>query len=123
MILIKVSVGVILNEKKTQVFLTKRKFNKDFGGLWEFPGGKIEKNENAIEALTRELNEELGILVKRANLLINITHHYLHQNVNLYCFNINQYYGKLTLNEGQKGRWIEIPNLTQKKCQLQMKGL
>lgn len=55
-----VAVGVILNEGR-QILLARRPDDKHQGGLWEFPGGKIEAGESTPEALVRELAEELGL--------------------------------------------------------------
>ncbi len=77
-----VAVGVILRSDG-KVLLTKRPLAKDQGGFWEFPGGKLEEGENYLDALKRELKEEVGIShilasswitrrVKRLNKLIII---------------------------------------------------
>jgi len=50
-----------------KVLLQKRPENKSMGGLWEFPGGKVEPGERPVAALARELNEELGITASPAN--------------------------------------------------------
>lgn len=47
-----------------RVLVAQRAASKEMGGLWEFPGGKVEDGERPEEALIRELREELGILVK-----------------------------------------------------------
>lgn len=60
---IKVSMGIIINANK-EIFIARRPLNKNFGGLWEFPGGKIEEGESPEEALQRELKEELNIEVE-----------------------------------------------------------
>ena len=48
------------------VLLAERPAGKPWSGYWEFPGGKVEANETPLEALKRELKEELGIVVQRA---------------------------------------------------------
>jgi 8-oxo-dGTP diphosphatase len=49
-----------------RVLIAQRPQNKALGGLWEFPGGKVEENERPEQSLIRELNEELGITVEEA---------------------------------------------------------
>jgi len=71
---IKVVCGI--NWKDGKVLIAKRKQEKSLGGYWEFPGGKIEQNEAPIDALKRELVEELGLDVS------NI--HYFGQNIHEY---------------------------------------
>lgn len=53
--------GLILSNKK--ILIAKRPAHKHHGGLWEFPGGKVENNESLKEALVRELKEEMDIFV------------------------------------------------------------
>lgn len=55
-------VGAII-ERNGSVFAARRNAERSAGGLWEFPGGKIEPGESPEEALTRELEEELGVAV------------------------------------------------------------
>jgi 8-oxo-dGTP diphosphatase len=52
-----------LIKKGNQFLITRRKLNKSLGGYWEFPGGKIEGSESDIEALNREIKEELGMKI------------------------------------------------------------
>ena len=59
-------VAATLIDRDGQVFLQKRPENRVHGGLWEFPGGKIEATEKAADALARELEEELGIAIDLA---------------------------------------------------------
>ena len=58
------------------VLIAKRPLDKHQGGLWEFPGGKVEEGETAEAALARELAEELGIAVIAARPLIQVRHDY-----------------------------------------------
>mgnify|MGYP006266011559 FL=1 len=59
-------VAVALIDPDGRVLLAQRPEGKAMAGLWEFPGGKIEKDETPEAALIRELAEELGIAVKEA---------------------------------------------------------
>jgi 8-oxo-dGTP diphosphatase len=57
----KIIVAAALLNEKAQVLVQRRPQGKDMAGLWEFPGGKVERNERLEEALSRELLEELDI--------------------------------------------------------------
>ena len=50
----------VLRDAQGHILLAQRPVDKHLGGLWEFPGGKCESNESAVDALSRELHEELG---------------------------------------------------------------
>ena len=52
---------IALIDDENQILIGKRPFGKTFENLWEFPGGKIEKNETAIQSIIREVKEETGI--------------------------------------------------------------
>ena len=69
--IVHVAVGVIFDNKGS-VLLAKRAKHQHQGDLWEFPGGKVEKNEDAKQALVRELNEELGIIVTSSKPFLEI---------------------------------------------------
>lgn len=56
-------VAVALTDAQGRVLIAQRPFDKEHGGLWEFPGGKIEPGESPEAALVRELREELGATV------------------------------------------------------------
>ena len=55
--------GIIQNSQQ-KILIARRPLEKSFGGLWEFPGGKIEEGESPEEALQRELREELNLEVE-----------------------------------------------------------
>ena len=60
--------AVALIDKDGRVLLSQRPLDKQLGGLWEFPGGKVEAGEGLAAGLVRELREELGINVQEADL-------------------------------------------------------
>ena len=60
---IRVSMGIIL-DSEGKILIAQRNLQKNFGGMWEFPGGKQEANESPEQALIRELKEELSIEVE-----------------------------------------------------------
>ncbi len=79
---IDVAIGILKRDGK--YFIQRRPANGLLGDLWEFPGGKIEKGESPVQALRRELKEELGINVKSQHHLMNIRHYYTQFRVNLH---------------------------------------
>lgn len=81
---IKVVCGIIWNDKK--VFIARRKPEKSLAGFWEFPGGKLEKEENPESALMRELNEELGMKVKVNSFFGSTIHHYSEFSIELEAY-------------------------------------
>ena len=105
-----VAVGVIVNSNN-QVLISKRAVNVHQGGLWEFPGGKVEPDEQISTALCRELNEELGIVVKSSSQLTTINHNYGDKSVCLHVYKILEFTGKPVGNEGQQIRWCDVSGL------------
>ena len=77
-----IGVGVIWNQQG-QILIDRRRPTGVLGGLWEFPGGKIEVGETVEECIKREIWEELGIVVKVGRHLITIAHTYTHLQVTL----------------------------------------
>jgi len=106
-----VAVGVIYNSDKDKVLITKRTDKQHLGGFWEFPGGKVESNENVLSALSRELFEELGIVVKSAEQLSIISHDYPNKKVLLDVWNIHEWSGEPVSRENQEITWSKIDNL------------
>lgn len=100
-----VVVGIVVGPTQN-ILISKRPSHKIKGGYWEFPGGKIEKNETPVEALGRELKEEVGIEVQASRLLFQHPHEYLEYNTLLEVFLVTKFLGEPTGLEGQEVRWI-----------------
>jgi 8-oxo-dGTP diphosphatase len=109
---IKVAVGVVPN-KQGHILLTKRHADSDHGGLWEFPGGKFESNEDGFMALQRELKEEINIHVHSANPFLCFSHAYEAYCVILDVFWVEAYDGAVSANEGQPMCWVAPKDLLQ----------
>jgi 8-oxo-dGTP diphosphatase len=105
-----VAVGVIKNAAG-EVLISRRGDSVHQGGLWEFPGGKIEKGETVIQALTRELREELNITVERAAPLIQINHDYGDLEVLLHVCTVEAFSGAVSALEGQPLQWVRAEKL------------
>ncbi len=71
---LQVCAAVLLQQGK--ILITQRPAEKQLGGYWEFPGGKIEADETPQQALLRELKEELDIAVNVGAQLTEVIHHY-----------------------------------------------
>ena len=74
---------------------------------WEFPGGKIEPGEDALAALQRELDEELGIRARIGRRVAQLQHHYANGNaVELHFFLVEQYEGEMQNRIFREIRWV-----------------
>ncbi len=100
--------AVALTDIDSRVLITKRPDNKHMGGLWEFPGGKLENKEKAEDALIRELYEELNIKTWKSCLapLTFSTYDYQDFNLILLLFVCRKWDGVITPNEGQDIKWV-----------------
>ena len=103
--------GVLYN-RQGEVLITRRARHVHQGGLWEFPGGKLEHGETAQQALARELHEELGIQVLNSEPLIRIYHDYADKNILLDVWRVRKYSGEAHGREGQPLQWVEPDRLS-----------
>ena len=110
---IHVAVAVIVEEG--QVLIAKRPDHLHQGGLWEFPGGKLDLEESVEQALVREIKEELGIVIKPLRPLIKIHHDYGDKKVLLDAWLVQHLEGKPLGCEGQLVEWIPITRLKNRK--------
>ena len=119
---IHVAVGVIVNARD-EVLVAYRPKNKDQGGLWEFPGGKKEKNETIESALEREFLEEIGIQLESYFPILKIEHDYKEYSVILDVWMITGY-SKIPMGaEGQTLEWRQVQSLNFKDFPEANKGI
>lgn len=102
---LQVAVGVVKNPEG-KILISLRHADLHQGGLWEFPGGKIEASETVEQALTRELKEELNITVTAASPLITVNHQYPDRLVRLNVFLVEHFSGEAESLEGQPFKWV-----------------
>lgn len=112
MALVHVAVGVILNADRN-VLITRRAQHTHQGGLWEFPGGKVEIGETVIAALTRELREELDIVISRTSALLQVRHDYGDKTVLLDVHVVWEFSGEASGVEDQPLVWVPPKELAQ----------
>ncbi|MBK8959156.1 MAG: Nudix family hydrolase [Proteobacteria bacterium] len=93
------------------VLLSVRPSHAAHGGLWEFPGGKLEGRERPVDGLARELAEELGIRIARATPLITVRHQYPKAHVELIVFEVRDWQGEAHGREGQHVEWVAAAQL------------
>lgn len=94
-----------------RVLLTRRHPDAHQGGLWEFPGGKVDPGESIETALARELNEELGISVKTFSPLISVPYDYEDKSILLDVQRVERFSGEPHGREGQPYEWVAIEEL------------
>lgn len=99
------AVGIVVNPAG-KILIAKRPSHKPGGDLWEFPGGKIEENESAEDALIRELQEEIGIKPSEIEFYQTVHHDYPEYSVELELFWVRAFHGIPHGLEGQPIHWV-----------------
>ena len=94
-----------------RVLLARRADEAHQGGLWEFPGGKLERDESIDDGLRRELHEELGIDIVSHRPLIRVRHDYDDRSVLLDVHRVDAGRGEPHGREGQPLAWVAVDEL------------
>ncbi len=102
---INVAVGVV-RDSCGKILIAKRPLDTHLGGLWEFPGGKVEQGESNSDALARELDEELGIRILSSRHFLEVSHQYASMKVRLHIYEVNQFEGDPIGRQNQLIRWV-----------------
>ncbi len=100
-----ISTGIVVRQGR--LLITRRKPDGLLGGLWEFPGGKVKKNETAAEACVREIREETGLTVEISGFLTRIRHAYTHFKIEMDVFFCDYVSGEVTLDGPVDYQWID----------------
>lgn len=108
--LVHVAVGVIKNQDG-QILIAKRAADAHQGGLWEFPGGKVELGESVLDALKREFAEEVKLNIHNATALMEIKHDYKDKSVLLDIWLSDDFSGIAEGAEGQQIKWVDVNEL------------
>ncbi|MCL6268960.1 Nudix family hydrolase [Sansalvadorimonas sp. 2012CJ34-2] len=104
-------VAAVILDSEERVLIAERPADKHQGGLWEFPGGKVEPGERIEGALCRELEEELGILPSEYEPLIKIRYDYSDKSVLLDVWTVTAFSGEAHGREGQPIEWVDKAQL------------
>ncbi len=104
------NIAVSLIKHKNKFLITRRANTKFLSGLWEFPGGKIEKSETARQAIIREVKEETNLVIFDPIFLGNVKHKYSHFGVNISLF-ISSPESIKKLNIKQEHKWINLKSI------------
>ncbi len=104
-----VGVGVVWRESR--VLISRRPPSGLLGGLWEFPGGKLESGESAAAAVKRELWEEVGVEVRVGALIDRVDHAYSHFRVTLHFHEAEYLSGRARPRVASEVRWVEPETL------------
>ena len=105
-----IAVGIIERENN-ELLIALRPNDAMLGGLWEFPGGKQEANEDIRDTVIRELREELGVDVKITKPFMNLKHVYSHFSITLHAFMCTIEKGIPKPNSSQQIKWVKRSEL------------
>ncbi len=106
-------VALVLENHLGKILVAKRAQHKHLGGMWEFPGGKVESGETQLQAIIRETKEEIDFDLPNAKPLITTTHTY-----DEFTLTLDVWYHKANNpivhpNENQPLKWVSKSELSQ----------
>lgn len=106
---IHVVAGIIVEQER--VFIAKRNPGGPAGGMWEFPGGKVDPGERPEVALARELQEELNLVAKVETPLGLFDTQVGDRIIALDCYWVLEFSGELHLTSHSESRWVSVDEL------------
>lgn len=104
--LFQVIVCAALKRTDGRILVMRRAPGKKMAGFWEFPGGKLEKDEECENALARELSEELGIAAGRCDLIHAKAHTYPHASVLILFYVCSEFSGEIQMRDHDALEWL-----------------
>ena len=99
-------VAAVIQNEEGKILIAQRNLKKSQGGLWEFPGGKIEPNETKEEAIIKEIKEEMDIDIEAKNFIGQKVFNYPDKDINLIAIECKQIKGDIKLNEHEDIKWV-----------------
>ena len=106
---IPVSSGLIIQNNKVLIGLRSESDNG--GGLWEFPGGKIEIDESSEDAVIRELNEELDIVVRKPKKIMQYLHRFKNLIYDISFFEVVSFKGSIKKIVHDELKWVDLASI------------
>ena len=106
---IPVSSGLIIQNNKVLIGLRSKSDNG--GGLWEFPGGKIEIDESSEDAVIRELNEELDIVVHKPKKIMQYLHRFKNLIYDISFFEVVSFKGSIKNKVHDELKWTDLASI------------
>lgn len=104
-------VAAVIKDDNGKILITQRNLKKSQGGLWEFPGGKIEPNETKEQAIIREIKEELTIDINVKDYIDEKIFTYPEKDINLIALECSIINGNIELLEHEDYRWVSSSEL------------
>ena len=104
-------VAAVIKDDSGKILITQRNLKKSQGGLWEFPGGKIEPNETKEQAIIREIKEELTIDINVKKYIDEKIFTYPEKDINLIALECSIINGNIELLEHEDYRWVSSSEL------------
>jgi 8-oxo-dGTP diphosphatase len=105
-------VAGVLSDARGRILLARRTAGRDLAGAWEFPGGKLEAGESPLQALARELHEELGVSLGSAEPLIAVPQAYPDKRIVLDVYRVTEFSGVPRGREKQALAWAPLEKLS-----------
>lgn len=106
-------VGAVIVNKQGNILCALRSENMTLGGMWEFPGGKIESGETHQETLVREIHEELSCVINVGDFVAECLHEYPTVKVHLYTYYATIASGTPSPQEHDKFEWLPVDRLNE----------
>ncbi|RYE51529.1 MAG: (deoxy)nucleoside triphosphate pyrophosphohydrolase [Sphingobacteriales bacterium] len=110
-----VLVGAAIIVYESKILIAKRAPHKTLAGFWEFPGGKVEKDETVAECLKREILEELGINIEVGNFFMQNNHQYETITIELHTYLCKLISFDIQLIDHDEFAWVERTHLREYK--------
>ena len=105
---VRVVAAIIVENDK--IFVTQRGYG-EFKGGWEFPGGKVEPDENEMHAIEREIKEEFELIIKAKEFVVNNICEYPTKVVDLRFYKCDYVSGEFNLHDHSEYTWVDKEDL------------